>query len=165
VHFTGRQALPAWRCHPTAPPHSSTGPLRQTRLQESTWAMRPVSFAAAARPAAELANGRACAVAAARPSASTPAVVIVANRVTVSSFVIVASSSLSARVAENGLRWRAAPQALMQINGGEALSRAVPRDDADRPVRVHGGCDLRHIEFDESRLMWQPVDPVMRRLR
>jgi hypothetical protein len=154
VHFTGRQALPTWRCQPTLPPHSSTGPLRQTRLQESTWVMRPASFAAAARPAAEPANGRACAVAAARPSASTPAVVIVANRVTVSSFVIVGSSSLSAGMAENGLRWPAAPQALMQINGGGALPRAVPPDDADRVVRVHAPCDLRHTEFHESRLMW-----------
>jgi hypothetical protein len=62
---------------------------------------------------------------------------------------------LSARMAEDGLRWRAAPQALMQINGSGAPSRAVPRDDADRAARVHGRCDLRHIEFHGSRLMWR----------
>jgi hypothetical protein len=59
---------------------------------------------------------------------------------------------LSARLAENGLRWRAAPQALMQIN--RAPSRGVPRDHADPGVQVHGACDLHHIEFHKSRLMW-----------
>jgi hypothetical protein len=134
-------------CHRTAPPHSGTGPLRQTRLQASTCVTRPVSFAAAFRPTAEPANGRAWAVAVARPSASTPAVVILANRVTVSSFVS------SAETAEHGLRRCAGPPALMQINGVRGPIAAVPRGRAEHAVQVHGACDAHHREFHESRLM------------
>ena len=59
---------------PVAPPAATTRP-----------APPPAPAApapAAATPAAEPASGTACAVAVARPSASTPAVVILANRVT-----------------------------------------------------------------------------------
>ena len=152
-HLTGRHALPTCRCHRTAPPHSSTGPLRQTRLQASTCSTSPILIGRGFEAGRRAGQRRRLCPALARASANTPATMIPPNRVIVSSHVAL---SFFGRRGHGRIRWRAPPQALMQIK------RALCRVGAARETwqvasersagRTKCRSDQHHTSFRQPRV-------------